>query len=178
MADCEVRSINEFKDPKDQDFNDLAKQYEPMIRKIIHSLNIYKNRDEFFQLGLVGLWEAINRFDAEKGNFTNYAYTYIKGLFMSEMTKATKQEERNVYPKDEFWEVIEDSNSEQPLEMIVLLSYCEALTEKQAKWLLYTCIDGLSVKEIAQREHVSVSTVKAWRKGAQERLKKILEVIA
>jgi hypothetical protein len=32
-----------------ESFEQLTKQYTPMIHKIINSLHIYKNRDEFFQ---------------------------------------------------------------------------------------------------------------------------------
>lgn len=153
-----------------ESFEELAKQYEPMIYKIMNLLHIYKNKDEFFQLGLVGLWEAKLRFDPNKGEFTNYAFTYIKGLFLTELTKTRKQEERMVYPKDDFWEVIEDPCPVQPLEVKLLLTYCESLTAQQTKWVLYTCLDGLSIKEIAAKEGVSISAVKMWRKGARCKL--------
>ena len=90
-----------------ESFEQLAEQYTPMIYKIMNSLHIYKNRDEFFQLGFISLWEALQRFDANKGDFTNYAYTYIKGKFLSEMTKNSKHQAQTVYRGDEFWEIIE-----------------------------------------------------------------------
>lgn len=159
-----------------ESFEQLAKQYEPMIHKIMHTLHIYKNKEEFFQLRLIALWEAHERFDPKKGRFTNFAYTYIKGRFLTEMTKNNKHEDRSVYPKEEFWDVIEDTSLEQPFEVKFLLSYCESLTENQTKWVLYTCIDHLTIKEIALKEGVSESAVKAWRKGAKERLKGSLEI--
>lgn len=159
-----------------ESFEQLARQYERMIYRIMHTLHIYKNQEEFFQLGLIALWEANERFDPNKGSFTGFAYSYIKGRFMSEMTKSNKHEERSVYPKDEFWTVIEDPSTQQPFEVKFLLTYCEALTENQTKWVLYTCIDDLSVAEIAAKEGVSVSAVKSWRKGAKEKLKKSLVI--
>ncbi|MFB3163800.1 sigma factor-like helix-turn-helix DNA-binding protein [Neobacillus sp. 179-J 1A1 HS] len=53
-------------------------------------------------------------------------------------------------------------------------SYCEGLTEKEAKWVIAMSLDQLSVKEIAEREKVLVSAVKQWRSGA---LKKLRETI-
>ncbi|MFO1444365.1 sigma-70 family RNA polymerase sigma factor [Bacillus sp. Bva_UNVM-123] len=159
-----------------ESFEQLVKQYENMIHKIMHTLHIYKNQEEFFQLGLIALWEANERFDPEKGIFSNFAYSYIKGRFMSEMTKNNKDKERIVYKTEEFWNVIEDPSIEQPFEVKFLLSYCEALTDKQTKWVLYTCIDDLSVAEIAGKEGVSISAVKAWRKGAKDKLKGILDI--
>ncbi|AIE61405.1 sigma-70 family RNA polymerase sigma factor [Bacillus methanolicus] len=158
-----------------ESFEQLARQYEPMIHKLIFTANIYKNKEEFFQLGLISLWEASQRFNPEKGNFTNYAYTYIKGKFMTELTKANKHEERNIYPKEEFWEFIVDPITEDPFEVNFLLSYCEPLTPNQTKWVLYTFLDGLTIKEIAEKENVSVSAVKSWRKGAKEKLRESLK---
>lgn len=157
-------------------FEELAVQYETMIYKIMHTLHIYKNQEEFFQLGLIALWEADRRFDEAKGTFTSYAYTYIRGKFLTEMTKTNKREERSVYPKEEFWELIEDPQIEKPFEVSFLLTYCKSLTENQTKWVLYTCIDDLTIKEIAEKEQVSVSAVKSWRKGAKEKLRDRLEI--
>lgn len=91
-----------------ESFEQLAEQYTPMIYKIMHSLHIYKDQEEFFQLGLIALWEASRRFDASKGKLTSYAYMYIKGYLLMELKKCRKNEEKSLYPSDEFWSVIED----------------------------------------------------------------------
>jgi DNA-directed RNA polymerase len=154
-----------------ESFEQLAQQYKPMIHKIINSLHIYKNKEEFYQHGLIALWESGSRFDPAKGNFTNYAYTYIKGFLLKELNKANKAEERNIYPEEEYWETIEDLLSEIPLEEEILLSYCPTLTENQRKWVMYTALCNFSIKEIAEIEKVSVSAVKNWRAGAREKIK-------
>jgi RNA polymerase sigma factor (sigma-70 family) len=154
-----------------ESFDKLAAKYEPMIYKIIHSLHIYKNWEEYYQIGLIGLWEASTRFDPSKGTFMNYAYTIVKGKILTEMTKSKLHEERNIYAIEEFWECIEDSNSVLPLEDNLLLSYCESLSKNQFKWLKYTVRHNLTVKEIAEKEGVSISAVKAWRTGAREKIK-------
>jgi RNA polymerase sigma factor (sigma-70 family) len=160
-----------LKDFKMESFEQLVAQYTPMIYKIIHSLHIYKNVEEFFQIGLIGLWEASKSFDMTKGDFTSYAYLFIKGRLLTELTSVSKLAEHNVFPNDEYWETIEKFSTEQPCEIQVLLSYCEGLTKNQTKWILYTFVDDLSVNEIAAKEVVSVSAVKQWRKGAREKIK-------
>jgi RNA polymerase sigma factor (sigma-70 family) len=145
-----------------------------MIYKIIHSLHIYKNKVEFYHHGLIALWEASRRFDAKKGNFTNFAYTYVKGYLLTELGKANRYEDRSIYPVEEYWETVEDLLQEAPLEEEILLSYCGNLTENQKKWVMYTGLCDFSVKEIAEIEHVSVSAVKSWRAGAKEKIKGIL----
>ncbi|WHY00040.1 sigma-70 family RNA polymerase sigma factor [Neobacillus sp. DY30] len=155
-----------------ESFEQLAIQYEPMIQRIISSLHIYKNKDEFRQQGLIALWEASKRFDPGKGNFSTYAYHYIKGYILMELTKETVESERNFYPKEEFWEYAEaPCTGEAPLEKDIFMRYGRNLTPNQRKWLFHTAVEGLSVSEIAEKEKVSLSAVKSWRKGAREKLK-------
>jgi DNA-directed RNA polymerase specialized sigma24 family protein len=40
---------------------------------------------------------------------------------------------------------------------------------------MLTVLGGLSIKEIAAKEKVSISAVKLWRKGARDKLKVVLE---
>lgn len=161
-----------------EDFEQLSRQYEPMIHKIISSLHIYKNKEDYFHTGLVGLWEAAEAFDPEKGEFTNYAYSFIKGQILNEMNRNNRLEERSIYPKEEYWETVEEPNTSNPLEFEFLMSYCQDLTEKETKWVIYTCIDFLSAREIAEKENVSVSAVKQWRASAKKKLKQqLIEVL-
>jgi RNA polymerase sigma factor (sigma-70 family) len=159
-----------------ESFEQLTKQYTPMIHKIINSLHIYKNRDEFFHYGLIALWEASKRFDPNKGSFTNYAYTYVKGYILSELRRANLYEERSVYPLDEFWETIEATHKDDTLDDDTLLTYCRYLTENQKKWVMYTVLRDLSIKEIAELEGVSMSAVKNWRAGAREKIRGYLRI--
>lgn len=159
-----------------ESFEQLAAKYEPMIYDIIHRLNIYKNYEEFHQLGLIALWQAWKNHNEEKGNFLSYAYSMVKGHMMIELTKQTKQMDRYVYPEAAFWEFIEDTSSSPSSEITQeLYKKCSMLSENQLKWLQYTLCDQLSVREIAEKERVSLSAVKNWRQGAREKLKNILK---
>jgi RNA polymerase sigma factor (sigma-70 family) len=160
-----------------ESFEQLASQYEPTLQQIIHSLHIYKNKAEFHQHGLIALWEASKRFDPAKGNFSTYAYHYIKGYLLMELSKATVEAERTILQKEEFWENASANYTDDPLEENILLSYSQdqALTANQRKWLMLTVLAGLSIKEIADKEKVSISAVKLWRKGARDKLKVVIE---
>jgi RNA polymerase sigma factor (sigma-70 family) len=152
-------------------FDELVVQYTPMINKIMQTLHIYKNHEEFYQTGLIGLWEAQLNFNQEKGEFANYAYTSIKGKMLYAMNQSNKHEERVFHPQEAFWPILEDANSENLLEMETMRNYCEGLTEKETKWVIAYCKDCLSIREIANRENVSVSAVKQWRMGALRKLR-------
>ncbi|MEH7125857.1 sigma-70 family RNA polymerase sigma factor [Bacillus sp. JJ1773] len=162
-----------------ESFEQVSSQYTLMIHKIISSLNIFTNKDEFFQIGLIGLWEAYERFDPEKGNFTGFAYAYIRGRLLTEMTRTNRNVERVAPLNEEFWEYIEDEFNYCSMEEDILLSYCQAgnLTENQTKWVLYKFLKDLTVTEIAAIEQVSLSAVKNWRTGAKEKLRKVNTVL-
>ncbi|MGG0716255.1 sigma-70 family RNA polymerase sigma factor [Robertmurraya massiliosenegalensis] len=152
------------------DFYELERQYGAMIWKIIHSLHIYKYQGEFYQTGLIALWQASERFDFKKGSFSSYAYSYIRGRILTELTKRHKYEETCATPDEEYWNLLEDNSAQTPLEKETVLTYCTNLTDNQKKWVLYTSLADLSIREIAEVEHVSESAVKAWRKGARRKL--------
>ncbi|WNS75190.1 sigma-70 family RNA polymerase sigma factor [Bacillus sp. DTU_2020_1000418_1_SI_GHA_SEK_038] len=156
-----------------ESFEQVTDQYTPMIYKIISSLSIYTNKDEFFQVGLIALWEAYERFDAEKGIFTSFAYAYIRGRLQTEMTRMNRHADKTVHVQEKFLEDIEDDFNFCTMDEDILLSYCQAgkLTENQTKWVLYTFLKELTVSEIAAIEQVSLSAVKNWRTGAKEKLR-------
>jgi RNA polymerase sigma factor (sigma-70 family) len=160
------------RESKVEHFNKIAIQYEPMIHKIILTLGIYKNREEFYQTGLIALWQASERYDQERGAFSSFAYPYIKGHLQTEMTKRNKHDEHYVSVDDESWSLIPDLSCPIPFEWEHLDS--EELTDKEKKWLLYTINQGLTVKEIAILENVSQSAVKLWRSGARKKLRECL----
>jgi RNA polymerase sigma factor (sigma-70 family) len=164
------------KGPHMESFEKLAIQYDKMIHSIIHSLHIYKQQEEYYQTGLIGLWEASNRFDPTKGSFTSFAFCHIKGKILNELAKNKKVEDRSVCVEEETLELMADAYFDDPLNETTLRDYVVTLTENQKKWLYYTVEHDLSVKEIARIEGVSVSAVKQWRAGAREKLKRIHQV--
>jgi DNA-directed RNA polymerase len=157
-----------------ESFEQLANQYQPMIHKIINSLNLYKNVDQFYQTGLIALWEAQKSFNGDKGKFSSYAYSFIKGRMMQELSRKRLHSERFVYPEDKYWEMVENPQDRLSLEDDFLETYGQTLTEKETKWLAMACFRGLSAKEIAERENVSLSTVKLWRTNARKKLREQL----
>ncbi|WP_040207421.1 sigma-70 family RNA polymerase sigma factor [Neobacillus jeddahensis] len=152
-------------------FSQLVEQYTPMIHKIMHSLHLYRNQEEFYQTALIALWEADNGFNPDKGSFTNYAYAYIKGKLLLELTHRNQYEEKISYPKEEFWGTIADQTPHLLLETELVRSYCHGLTEKETTWVLETFLHDRTVKEIATHHHVSPSAVKQWKMGAIKKMR-------
>jgi RNA polymerase sigma factor (sigma-70 family) len=158
-----------------ESFEKLAEQFTPMIHHIINSLHI-SDKDEFYQQGLIALWEASYRFDPQQGHFASYAYSFIKGRLLNLLAKMSNYREKCFCPKEEFWNYHDELTIDHPLEWEFLQSYCETMTPNQRKWVHYTFRDDLSINEVAEREKVTPSAVKQWRSGAKDKVRKFMKV--
>ncbi|MFJ7976995.1 sigma-70 family RNA polymerase sigma factor [Peribacillus sp. NPDC096379] len=157
-------------------FTEMAEQFRPMIYSIIQSLSIYKNQEEFYQVGLIALWEAQTKFDPDRGAlFSTYAYKVIKGKLLNELRKNVRIDD--TYTVTDISVMAEDpalSFSDLHLESEYLSCYCENLTELQRRWVMGTFQDQLSISEMAELYGASNSAVKSWRKSAIMKLQKDL----
>jgi len=150
-------------------FEKLAGEFSTLIHSIIHSLHIYKNKDEFYQIGLLALWDASKSFDQKKGvQFSTYAYHYIRGRMLTFLRSEKKREERMIFPKEEYWGYLECEM--RVLEKENLLNHFHNLTKSQEKWVVSHFYYGLNDREISEREKVSLSAVKQWKKLAMGKL--------
>ncbi|MFD2444218.1 sigma-70 family RNA polymerase sigma factor [Bacillus sp. CGMCC 1.16607] len=153
-------------------FEQLLHNYTRMIHHIIDRLHIYKNHDAFFQAGRIGLWKASISYDPNKGSFDCYAYVYIMGKIKDELRKERELEDRNIYATEEFWECFQSPvTCHAPEDSLLPLILRRSFTPNQRKWLHYTYVDHLETKEIAEKEQVSLSTVKEWKAGVRKKLR-------
>lgn len=154
-----------------EDFSTIATQYKPMIYHIIRRLSIYKNKDDFFQIGLIALWEAYEKFDSKQGEFLNYAYMTVKGRMINEIKRQKKRELPVILV--EHFDGIEDGifDCYESLQLENITVYTKDLTENQKRWLVLTFIEQKTLAEIASTYGVSVAAVKSWRKSALKKLR-------
>ncbi|WP_158553340.1 sigma-70 family RNA polymerase sigma factor [Peribacillus saganii] len=157
-------------------FSDLAVQYTPLIKSIIRSLSIYKNKEDYFQIGLLALWEAEIKYIPEKGSFLSFAYSIIKGRLLNELKKSHKWEERNQLSFEQSGVVGEGIPfQENFLELEQLDCYCAGLTPNQKQWLILANFHQMSITEIAMHMNSTPSAVKSWRRSALKKLRETIE---
>lgn len=152
-------------------FEEVLEQYSPMIHHIIHSLHIYKNQDYYLQEGMIALWEATVTFEAEKGAFTSYAYSTIRGKLLNYLKKEIKFAATEE-PSDDFkLDAIpyHESTIREDME-----AYTQNLTENQRKWLVEYIINNKKIEEIACETGATASAVKSWRRGALRNIKNVV----
>lgn len=72
-----------------QDLNTIINDNQNLIYSICNYFNHYKNKEDLFQVGCIGLINAYNRYDESQNcKFTTYAYPYILG----EMKKLVRED--------------------------------------------------------------------------------------
>lgn len=178
---------------KQSNNSDLKKQimmnYTNLVHYVIHnskfiSLNIVDDRD-YFQFGIEGLSEAIDRFDPEYGTkFETYAIQRIRGKIIDELRKIqikprsanatdgdttyTNVSLNNSYDEEDgymLYEVIpnEDELPDETLDKSeakeLLLSAIKKLEERDRLVLTLYYYENLNYKEIAQVLNITVSRV-------------------
>lgn len=75
-------------------FDQIASSFHPLIVSMIKRFHIYKDFDEYYQVALIGLWRAYQKFDESKGSFSAYAYTTVRGTILSYLKGNALREER------------------------------------------------------------------------------------
>lgn len=71
---------------------ELVKEYEWIIYSVMKYFNNYDNKEDLFQVGVIGLLYAYKNYDSKLGcKFSTYAYTYVLG----EMRKLVR-EDKNI----------------------------------------------------------------------------------
>lgn len=160
-------------------FEEILAQYEPMISSIIRTLNIYNNYDAFRQTRRIALWQAWQNFDEEKGVFSNYAYTMIKTTLLQEMTKENKYSDAQIaLEKDDlantahFYQMKNHSGQEGEL----LKEIENLLTKDEFELLNHLYVSGYTYEALAEKQGISISTLKKRRQRIMEKVRKQLNM--
>ncbi|MGN7300709.1 sigma-70 family RNA polymerase sigma factor [Ferdinandcohnia sp. SAFN-114] len=155
------------------EFEELAEQYKPLIFQVIKSLRLYGDRESFFQIGLIGLWEASTRFNPGKGvEFSTFAFSTIRGKLLDYLKKEVRYQEHYQLSGEQIFMKLADRSEGFQEDLIEM--YGEKLTKNQVKWVQGRIIEDKSYKEIAIEHGVTVESVKSWGKQAVKKLREII----
>lgn len=176
------------KDPTPQLKQQIILNYTNLVHYVIHhskfiSLNIVDDRD-YFQFGIEGLSEAIDRFDPNYGTkFETYAIQRIRGKILDELRKIqikprTSNSEGEVsyanvslnssYDNEDGYMLSEviSNNDELPDEILnkneakdLLINAIQELEERDRLVLTLYYFENLNYKEIAEVLNITVSRV-------------------
>lgn len=157
---------------KMETFEEVVKQYKLYIYHFLRKYGIHDNEGEFFQVGMIGLWQAWRSWDEDRASFSSYAYLCVRREILRLVERNSKSKARQqlllemVRPEDII--VVDQYHLENDL----IKPMRKLLTEKQWIWVREYLLDGYRVKEIAEKYGVSENAVKCWGRDARKKLKK------
>ncbi|MFZ3588991.1 sigma-70 family RNA polymerase sigma factor [Bacillus sp. DJP31] len=160
------------------EFQRIYEEEEWLIHYAINQLHLYKNQDEYYQEGLIGLWEAYVRFDESHGaSFRTFAFQTIRGKLLTYLRKSKRIEDSQATLTEVLIDTTEDQQLTLPLEQETILDYCEGLTKEQRRWVILHFIECKGQNQIAKQLGVSKDTVKSWRRYALQKIRRTIERI-
>ncbi|MBP2077985.1 sigma-70 family RNA polymerase sigma factor [Oceanobacillus polygoni] len=167
-------------------FEEIVNQNEKRIHYYIYQLKIRDNNEDFYSEGLFALWNAYETYEPNKGPMGTYFNFTIKNRLIDQIRKEVQAQEKlkHYTLKNKFQ--FNDGNylsglaSNKPIlgSKDITLGNDELwdqletnLTNKQWKWVNYYILNDMSVKEIAEKEGVTVEAVKSWGKETRKKLR-------
>ncbi|PTC13543.1 sigma-70 family RNA polymerase sigma factor [Bacillus wiedmannii] len=149
-------------------FTETVVLYEGMIVNQIKKLGIYQDHEEYYQCGLIGLWHAYERFDAEKGSFPAYAVITVRGYILERLKKESALQERNVYV-GEYEEIFTFEDAE-----IRAKDFMSVLDEKERYIIFERFFVGKTMGEIASEMEMTYYQVRWVYRQALEKMRNSL----
>ncbi|HAM79227.1 RNA polymerase sigma factor [Ornithinibacillus bavariensis] len=169
---------------KDFTFEEIVKQNEKRIYYHIHKLQIRDPHNEFYVEGLYAMWLAYKNYQPDKGPLATYFNFIIRNRLIDLIRSKTREQKINeAYVQKETIEQLDGNRltisgmplrSSEGIEVAdteIWVELKEFLSTNQWKWVNYFIIQGLSQKEIAEKEGVSVDAVKSWSREAKKKLR-------
>ncbi|GEK35553.1 sigma-70 family RNA polymerase sigma factor [Kurthia sibirica] len=153
----------------ERDFEVVYKDMQPLIYFILKKLNIYKDHEYYIQTANIALWMAWKNFDAQKGKFSTYAFSSIRGALLTELSKTNKDAERFVATNDFalnklIHDQIDDKDHYEDLH-IRYDTICRHVTDIELAILHAYYIENYSMQEIAKMVGQSEAALqkRKWR---------------
>ncbi|WP_051348411.1 sigma-70 family RNA polymerase sigma factor [Peribacillus kribbensis] len=147
-------------------FEEITERYTPMIYSIIRSLHIYKDQDEYYQIGLIALWEAEQNFTNSKGAYTSYAYSTVKGKILNYLKTQSRWDSHLLIESNDTADRLSDAVFDLYFPHEEIKESLSVLTDNQKKWAVGCLFEGRRIEDVAQYYQVSKEVIKSWRKGA------------
>lgn len=154
-------------------FDDVLMKYEPMIYACVRRLRIYKDHEQFIQIGRIGLWRAWKRYQNEKGDFTPFAYRTIYGSMLDELKQSSAYDQHTIPTGNDVLQRVQGSNG-SITGSSSLYEALETLTRKEQHIIQLLFIEGYTLDEVATHLGISKSGVKKRRERTLEKLRNFI----
>ena len=163
---------------------ELFNENKPLITYVINKMCLDNSKfEDYFQIGAIGLWKAINCYKEEKGfEFSTFATKCIKNELLLEMRKEAKQTpciSLDAPIKEEdgitFLDTISDNNIDYNKKFLIekVLSLIPKLTKKQQLYLTER-LNQLTFREIAEKYNDTTNNTLRTVENAVKALRRLM----
>lgn len=170
----------------DKSFNDVYNKHRDRIYYYLHTLQIpFQLRDEFYAEGMYAMWLAYEQYDETKGPLSTFLNYKIRFAMIDLIRKKEREREKTEQIIDQQITTIHTGNRKRHHDQLLLpdeqiqvkdkslwVDLRRKLTNKQWKWVYYYIILDWPINKIANKEKVTVETVKGWAKMTRQKLRK------
>ncbi|MER2028975.1 MAG: sigma-70 family RNA polymerase sigma factor [Solibacillus sp.] len=157
-----------------QNVEQLIFENETLIKKVIYKLKIYRDLDEYMQVGRIALWQALQKFDDTKGDFTMFAYMTVKYAIIRSLAKANHVSEHELAVEEDVI-IINSRQHNLVASSLEWPEWFEELNEDEQFLLIALYEKELSLKEIADKYKLSYETIKKRRQRLLSKLRGLLK---
>ena len=136
-------------------FTETVMLYEKMIKNQMKKLCLYRDYEEYYQCGLIGLWKAYEKYEEEKGTFSAYAFVTVRGYLLEKLKKESKFQKQHTCVEQEILQNVcgaEVSSETQ--------DYMSLLDEKEKHIIYERFYVGKKIHEIAEEMEMTYHQVR------------------
>ncbi|WP_042221785.1 sigma-70 family RNA polymerase sigma factor [Oceanobacillus manasiensis] len=154
-------------------FEEIYEQNKRRIHYHIHKLNLHDPHKEYYQEGLIAMWQAYEKYNPDKGPMATYFNYTIRNKLIDMLRKQTNESMKiTTYLQQQAPLLPKTTAPITYNEVPQLLNEIKSiLTEKQWKWFYHAVLMEMPLKEIAKQENVNIEAVKSWAKQARKKLR-------
>lgn len=141
-----------------QEIEQIILDHEDLIKKAIFKLKIYRDFEEYMQVGRIALWKAVKNFDSTKGDFAMFAYMSVKFAIARELSKSNDVSQNELAVEDEVFSNIEEQSIVQPC--LEWPEWFNDLKEEEQFLIKAMFLENLNMKEIAHKYNLHYEALK------------------
>ncbi|PFA18452.1 MULTISPECIES: sigma-70 family RNA polymerase sigma factor [Bacillus cereus group] len=147
-------------------FTEAVTLYEKMIKNQMKKLCLYKDYEEYYQCGLIGLWKAYEKYEGEKGTFSAYAFVTVRGYLLEKLKKESKFQKRHTCVEQEILQNV--CEAEVPSE---IQDYMSVLDEQEKYVIFERFYAGKKIHEIAEEMRMTYYQARWIYRRALEKMR-------
>ena len=157
-----------------QSAEQVVAQNEYLVKRAVSKLKIYRNFEEYMQIGRIALWQCLSDYDEHLGEFEMFAYMRIKYALIRALQRDRKVVEHEVAIEQD--DLNFHIDQKQQVSLVSNYPYWfDYLSEEDRKVLTMLYFEGKTTQEVAKQLGYSYEAMKKRKQRLLNKLKPIVK---